>query len=126
MRTVRSPRQDSAKGAALKREGPTGKIPAAAFDMGAGLHKAREQATKSVKDLGLAISSAIFAAQNTMKSKGLHFKREGKFRQDWLLTWMRWYSYVRVMCRKIWKVSSLVIARASSRARAADARIPFQ
>jgi hypothetical protein len=96
------------------------------WDITESLKDARKHAVKSVKDLGLVISAAIFAAQNTLKSKGLHFKKEGKFKQDWLLTWMRWYTYIRAMCMKFLNASSTVNARASSRARGEDAKTPFQ
>ncbi|MBN2122057.1 hypothetical protein JW721_03300 [Candidatus Micrarchaeota archaeon] len=111
-----------------KSDGHSGKSQSASFavDIGESLQEARESATKSVKDLGLAITTAILAAQNTLKSKGLHFKNEGKYKPTWMLSWFWWYSYVRAMCRKIWESTSLVAAKMSSSPLSADARAPFQ
>ncbi len=82
---------------------------------------------RGVKDLGLAIASAIMAIRDTLKSKGLKFKSEGKFDPRWLLKWMWWYSFMRAMSMKIWNAAGNSLAKMSAMSLAADnAKAPFQ
>lgn len=125
-RTLRSrPPADCAKYAAEKMELPKkSRVAHLADDLWKGMRAAIKQASKSVKDLGLAISTAILAIRNTLKSKGLYFSK-GKFDDRWMQKWMWWYSYVRAMCRKIWEGSGIA-ARMSAKPLSVDARAPFQ
>jgi hypothetical protein len=88
---------------------------------------AEEESTGGeAKNLGIAIAAAIMALREfALKSKGLRFKSEGKYKQNWLLSWFWWYDYVRAMRKTVWAAASNMLAKLSAKARSEEATAPF-